>query len=384
MAFFYLDNSAHRMNTIKRSPIVHVIFSLILTACSLPGSHISGQDGKTNDGLDVIIYPLSVSNISEFKTIKNKATENPILDELIRQYEYRIGPGDILNVIVWGHPELTYPSGFYTAAADSGSWVQKDGTIYFPYVGSIKVAGYSINQVRNLMAASLSKYIEKPQLDVNVSSFRSQNAYITGEVNKPGKQPITNIPLTLLDAINQAGGLAENADWNNVVMTRDGIEQKVSLLALMQYGDLEQNHLLSAGDIIHIPRNDSQKVFVMGEVSKPQLLKMDRIGMSLTEALSAVGGINQLEADATGIFIIRNGHEESDSTQKTAKIFQLDIKDASALLLGTEFELEPKDIIYVTAAPIARWNRVIRQLLPSITGLNEITEASLRIVNWSK
>ncbi len=372
------------MNTIKKSPIVPFIFSLILTACSLPGSHISGRDGKTNDGLDVIIYPLSVSNISEFKTIKNKAKQNPILDELIRQYEYRIGPGDILNVIVWGHPELTYPSGFYTAAADSGSWVQKDGTIYFPYVGSVKVAGYSVNQVRNLMAASLSKYIEKPQLDINVSSFRSQNAYITGEVNKPGKQPITNIPLTLLDAINQAGGLAENADWNNAVMTRDGIEQKVSLLALMQYGDLEQNHLLSAGDIIHIPRNDTQKVFVMGEVSKPQLLKMDRIGMSLTEALSAVGGINQLEADATGIFIIRNGHDAPESTQKIAKIFQLDIKDASALLLGTEFELEPKDIIYVTAAPIARWNRVIRQLMPSISGLNELTEASFRIVNWSK
>jgi polysaccharide export outer membrane protein len=149
----------------------------------------------------------------------------------------------------------------------------------------------------------------------------------------------------------------------------------------MQKGDLQQNRLMQPGDIVHVPRNDAQKIFVMGEVGEPQTLKMERNGMSLTEALSTVGGINEVAADATGVFVIRP--IRGSDTDKIASIYQLNMKDATALFLGTEFELQPYDVVYVTATPLARWNRLMTQLLPTLTGIKNIGDAGNSYRGWN-
>ncbi|MFA0320304.1 polysaccharide export protein [Vibrio sp. 10N.222.55.A3] len=375
---------------INKNRLLFALIPALLVGCTTPGTHLStggknviqpSEEQQESDISDVVnLYPLTAQSVSMYRNESLAVSQaNPKLDVDIAKYEYQVGIGDILNVTIWDHPELTIPAGSYRSAEEAGNWVRSNGTIFYPYIGSVDVLDKTVDEIRTDITMRLSKYIESPQVDVNVAGFRSQKTYVTGEVEQPGQQAITNIPLTLLDAINRSEGLSEDADWRNVSLTRNGVQEYVSLYALMQKGDLTQNRLLQAGDIVHVPRNDAQKVFVMGEVNEPQLLKIDRAGMSLTEALSSVGGINQLSADATGVFVIRTS---DDKSERMADIYQLNMEDASALVIGTEFDLKSYDIVYVTAAPISRWNRVIGQLVPTISGFNELTEGMLRVRNW--
>ena len=364
---------------VKSSIIFSLLIGLlVLGGCTLvPGTHISASnldDYSDDQNLGVDLVPITSALISEMKASADLVDSqfDAELQHQIKQYAYQVGVGDVLNITVWDHPELTIPAGQFRSAGETGNVVHPDGTIFYPYVGKVPVEGKHVTQIRDLVTQKLGKYIEAPQIDVSVAAYRSQKVFVSGAVMQPANLPITNVPLTLLDALNACGGMSPDADWRSVVLTtktNNGADKEVlDLYALYQLGDMSQNRLLGPNDIVHVPRNDGLKVFVMGDVVKADTQRIDRSGLTLAEALNNSGGINQASASAKGIFVLR----ASEAEDKLVDVYQLDASVGSLLVLSTQFELQPLDIVYVTSAPMARWNKVISQFLPTIRGIYEI------------
>lgn len=355
---------------------------LAMTGCTIiPGSHFEGiESGEQIDNVEkelekvnIQIIDSSLINQQKQSQVKNFTPSN--LDGIdTSNYQYKLGVGDVLTIGVWDHPELTIPAAVQRTAEFDGFRVQADGTITYAYAPNIQAAGKTVQQVHAELVKRLSRVIEDPQIDIKIVGFRSQKAYVTGEVNKPGVLPVTEVPLTLIDALNQAGGLTESADWRTVTFTRGDKTEVIKLDDFYAKGDISQNRLLQHGDIVHVSRNDMQKVFVLGDVKRAGTVGVNRYGLNLAQALSDAGGLNENTADANGVFVLRKRNLNTDGV--IADVYQLHAKNVAALVLAEQFELEPHDIVYVTSAPLARWNRVISLLLPSVSTVDSINDVA--------
>ena len=132
---------------------------------------------------------------------------------------YRIGVGDVLSISVFQVPDLT----------SNNTQVSGEGTIAMPLIGTIKAAGLTPRQLEGTITAKLkAKYLQSPQVTVDVSQFNSQRYTVEGAVNRPGQFPITGGDASLLRAIASAAGFDRVADTSNVVIFRMNGKQKMA------------------------------------------------------------------------------------------------------------------------------------------------------------
>jgi polysaccharide biosynthesis/export protein len=350
-----------------RNWLVSILVAGSLSGCVLaPGGHIDYRAEAPEIDHLVEIQAITPQLVAQYRSevSTDVASLMPVsLRSELERYEYRVGPGDVLSIIVYDHPELTIPAGSERSAVEAGNTVRPDGTIFYPYIGRVQVGGRTTDEIRTILTRRLASFITNPQVEVLVAAYRSQKIYVSGAIGSARTLPITSVPLTFLDAISEVGGASDNGDWHNVILNRDGQKETLSLYALLRDGDQTQNRLLRDGDVLHVPTRETQNVAVLGQVRSPGNLNLGNERITLTDALARAGGIDEIRARPSGIFVIRVQPPESE---KIATVYQLDVNNATALTMGTHFPLQPKDVIYVTAAPISRWNSVISQLLPSI------------------
>ncbi len=159
--------------------------------------------------------------------------------------DYTIGPADILGVVFWRETEM---SGDVT--------VRPDGKISLPVIGEVAAAGLAPMQLQERLRTAASKFITDPNVVVVVRTINSRRIFVTGMVTNPGGQSLVG-PLTVMQAIAQAGGVTEYANSKKITILRmeDGQSQvlKFNYKDVAQGKNIEQNIVLKPGDTVVVP-----------------------------------------------------------------------------------------------------------------------------------
>jgi len=346
----------------------------VIGACSTSqgGIHMGGGAADQNAG-EAAVPPVNMITPQLLRAEKERRDKDAgadISQLLTPPAPYTIESGDQISIVVWDHPELGGGAMTASSAGATGGFnssmpvtpasfvVNQEGAIQYPHVGMLKIAGLTEPQARELLTSRLAHYINKPNITLTVQSYRSKRIYVDGEVKTPGVQSINDIPMSLVEAINRAGGFQPSADQSQIALNRKGVSYRINLPQLVQRGVNPGDIMLVNGDVLRVRSRDESKVFVSGEVIGPRALQMHNGRLSLSEALGESGGVNPLTGDARQIYVVRKSTAE-------AIVYQLSATSSGALALAEGFELEPKDIIYVAATPLTNWSRTIGQLFPN-------------------
>lgn len=234
--------------------------------------------------------------------------------------DYLMGTGDVLHITVYGQPDLT-----------TDARVSETGTITFPLIGDVKLAGRTPAQGETEIAQRLGKggFIINPFVTLNVVQYRGQHISVLGRVNRPGQYALEKIS-RVTDALALAGGIViDGADTVTLVRTRDGktTYHDIDVIGLFKAGGEASNEIVQDGDILNVARQPM--FYIYGEVQRPGAFRLER-NMTVVQALSLGGGLTQR------------------GTQRGIKILRRDDKGALQELSTQLGELVKKDdVIYV-------------------------------------
>jgi polysaccharide export outer membrane protein len=343
------------------------------------------------------ITPSLLAAQAEIRLRAPAGQRNPALGSALSGYRYFVKPGDVLSITTWNNvgepggsagstllgaptsaPSIS-PTYASLASPAVGFKVDANGDIYYPYVGAVPVAGKTIAAIRDEIASRARPLLRDPQLTVDVAQFNSQKFSVSGVVVKPGLYPLTDVPITVSQAIAQAGGVIfllptaiqsgntiprPLGDLSHVLYTHDGQVSLLDIRSRMERDDQTQDCVVSTGDMIQVPDNTFEQVHIIGEVNTPGNYPLDDGSLNLAQALGDAGNMNLSTANFARIFVFRGAWQDR-------RIFWLDARSPDALLLAAKFTLEPQDVIYVASTDLAEWNRVISQVLPTVETIYE-------------
>jgi polysaccharide export outer membrane protein len=245
-----------------------------------------------------------------------------------------IHPGDQLSVQVYGDQTLT-----------QNVTVLNDGTIAYPLIGQVPVAGKTPSQAAEILKTRLLKYVRHPVVNVAITQLAQPSVLVLGDVKNPGKYALRS-DAHVSDAIAAAGGLGDiNGDYPNArISDPTGHVSQVSLQKLLRNGDTSEDSRLGEGDVVYVPGPVQFYVNVTGAVDHPGPIQVNQ-GDNLAIAIAKAGNSAGAQSDLNHIRLIRTGPDGKEETQDINLYQALQNNDQSV-----NVALQKGDTIFVPQA----------------------------------
>ncbi len=260
---------------------------------------------------------------------------------------YLIGPGDILNIEVWGHPDVSRDVA-----------VDYRGEIKLPPVKRMSVMAFTTYQLEEALTKSLSRYLIDPVVFVLVKEFNSQRIIALGEITT-GMYTLKR-KTSLVEFLGQIGGPTANANVSKIkLIKKDG---EISIHDLNELiGDPKKSDgvLVSAGDTVFVPPLEMSRVSVLGEVKSPKMIIV-KGKLALVEAVTEAGGFTDNAVQSSVIVLRGELGAMKGYRVDMSRIFKKGD-------IGLNIELEAGDIIYVPRSFIADLERFLRDITLPLT-----------------
>jgi polysaccharide biosynthesis/export protein len=258
--------------------------------------------------------------------------------------EYVIGDEDMLQISIWGNPELsvTVP-------------VRPDGMISIPLVGDVKASGLTPQELKKTLEKDLARFIKTPVATVMVTAINSFKVYVFGDGvsrtqpaagGQAGGAPSTSGQITLhrhttlLQLLTQFGSLSD-VNFADAYLMRNGSKLKVDFEQLVAKGDVTKDVELEANDLIYLPGGLSSRIRVIGEVKTPSLIPYFE-GITALDAVLSAGGFTDFASKNDVLIVRREGNVVSN--------IEVKLKDVMNGNLKKNVYLKPGDIVTVKSS----------------------------------
>ncbi len=262
--------------------------------------------------------------------------------------DYIIGPEDVLSISVWQHSDMSM-----------SATVGPDGNITYPLAGTIKVKGFTRNQVRNALTQAISKYYVDPKVNVDIASYSSARVKVLGMVTSPAIYQLRG-QNTLVSVLAQAGGPTSSAQLRQVTILR-GTDTilVVDLYKILYEGKIALDVPLLPDDTIFVPDNRKTRVFVLGQVNTPGILDMND-HLTVLEAITKSGGYKD-GSKLYDVIVVRKKPKKPEILH-----FNIEREITKGVVPDKDENLQPDDIVFVPRGNIAELNYLLDQTTPAL------------------
>lgn len=352
-----------------------VVFGVILalSGCTLPrsGPEFSELTAEDQGDLpfDVVVVSPDVTRLTRVEERLGFAVT--LIDEKTEPTQ-TIATGDVMAITVWENIDegLLNPVGIGATPLPE-SKVDDRGFVFVPYVGLVKAAGRTLNELREAIRVNLAEKTLNPQVDVFPQVTGGRLISMQGLVTVPGLYPIETATERLLAMLAKAGGVKEDPEVVRIKLRRGRISGEISLQDL--YDEPDNNIALKTGDAV-IAERDRRIFTALGAVNGPSTQPFPTRDLSVVRALGVVGGLSDQTADPTGVFIFREEPPEiarrlfpgREVTGSTKVAYIIDLTEPSGLFLARDFLMRDNDTLYVTTAPFVKFLKILQALSPVI------------------